>query len=525
MRMKIFSTFTAAAGVIVAGCGQSADPAGGGPAAGATAARSCAGLTEVSLPNTTITTAETVAAGAFTPPNEPPFPMPEPDYSELPEFCRVVGTIEPAPQSEIGFEVWLPAQNWNGKLLGVGNGGAAGAIFHFAMVEPLQRGYAVGNTDTGHRGAGGDMNFASGEPEKLADFNYRAVHEMTIAAKALVLAHYGNAAERSYWNGCSTGGRQGLMEAQRYPEDYDGIIAGAPANDITGLTAFSIHVQRELTDPNNPLPAAKLPMIKEAALAMCDALDGVTDRVISDPAACEFDPASLQCSSSAGDTAMCLTPAEVDAARSIYQGVVHARTGEQVFPGVEPGSEPGWAPFGTPEFSIGTSQFRHTVVNDPNWDPFTFDYAADIDRIAESAANEGSAMDPNIEPFVARGGKLLLYHGWSDGLISPGNTINYYESVVETIGADAAENGVRLFMLPGVDHCSGGEGAFLVDWIGALEDWVENGVAPERLPASRPPGENTFTRRVCAYPTEPQWSQTGDPMDGANWWCADPQPE
>jgi feruloyl esterase len=518
MSSKATLAIGAAVGVILAGCNPQSPPEPQSRSdATAGQARSCASLTSLSVPNTTITRAESVAAGAFTPPSPPPFPVPGIDYSGLPEFCRVAGTIQPTPQSEIGFEVWLPAQNWNGKLMGVGNGGASGAIFHFAMVDPLRRGYAVANTDTGHRGPGGDMSFAT-EREKLVDFQHRGVHEMTVAAKAVVAARYGDSAERSYWNGCSTGGRQGLKEVQRYPDDYDGVIAGAPANHMTGLTAFSIHVQRELTDPQSPLPIAKLPLLKEAAIALCDAQDGVTDRVIGDPAACELDPASLQCRGS--DTSMCLTPPEVEAARAIYRGVVNARTGEQVFPGTKPGGETGWAAFGSPEFAIGTSHFRYTVANDPSWDPFTFDYDADLARIAAADGGAGAAMDPSIAPFVSRGGKLLLYHGWTDGLISPGNTIDYYNSVVETIGADAADDGVRLFMLPGVDHCQGGEGAFLVDYVAALESWVENGVAPERLPASRPPGENAFTRRVCAYPAEPQWSGSGDPADGANWWCA-----
>jgi feruloyl esterase len=477
-------------------------------------------LVSLPLPNTVITAAEAIVAGSFTPPTPAAFPMPPPDYSRLPNFCRVAGTISPAPSSEIKFEVWMP-EEWNGKFLGVGNGGAAGAIFHFAMVEPLMRGYAVANTNTGHDGPGGDMSFAANQPEKLADFNYRAVHEMTVAGKAITAAYYDADIEHSYWNGCSTGGRQGLKEVQRYPDDYDGVIAGAPASNMTGLTSFSILVQRALNDPNGAVPFAKLPLIKEAAIAACDAQDGVTDRVINDPRTCDFDPASLQCTGDAA--AMCLTPAEVEGARSIYRGVVNARTGEQVFPGSEPGAEPGWAPFGTPEFSIGASHFRHVVANDPNWDPFTFDFDADIARLAEADAGDGAAMDPDISEFVGAGGKLLMYHGWTDGLISPGNTVNYYESVVATIGEGAARDGVRLLMLPGVDHCAGGEGAFLIDYIGALEDWVENGEAPDRLIASRPPGPGSFTRPACAWPAVPRYSGTGAPEDAANWACAVPE--
>ena len=523
MRLSAFLTFVGAA--LVAACNQEtpseppAAPSAGALSAPSGTAQACASLSSLTLPNTTITAAESVAAGRFTPPSPPPFPVPI-DYSQLPEFCRVAATLKPTPASGIKFEIWLPAQNWNGKFMGTGNGGAAGSIFHFAMAEPLARGYAVANTDTGHEGLPGDMSFAGGQPEKLADFNYRAVHEMTVASKAIVAAHYGDPARHSYWYGCSTGGRQGLKEVQRFPEDYDGAIVGAPANNLPGLSAFSILVQRVMNDPNGPLPVPKLQVLKEAAIAACDAQDGVTDRVVGEPSACRFDPAAIQCSS--GDAATCLTPAEVAGARRIYGGVVNARTGEQVFPGSAPAAEPAWAAFGSPEFSIGTSHFRHAVVNDPTWDPYSFDFDVDIARLAQADAGAGAAMDPDISAFVARGGKLLMYHGWTDGLISPGNTINYYESVAAKIGAAATQDNVRLYMLPGVDHCQGGEGAFLVDYIGALENWVEKDEAPEQIPASRPPGDGSFTRPACPYPSAPRYKGAGATEDAANWECAAP---
>jgi feruloyl esterase len=514
MRSKVLSL--AIGSVLVAACDQS-PPFSAGNTPGSV---ECAGLAELELPNTTITTAETVAAGAFVPPSPPPFPVPI-SYASLPAFCRVAGTISPVPSSEIKFEVWLPERSWNGKFMGVGNGGASGAIFHFAMAEPLARGYAVANTNTGHDGPGGDMSFAAGQPEKLTDFNHRAVHEMTVVGKAITAARYDGDIAYSYWNGCSTGGRQGLKEVQRYADDYDGVIAGAPANNLPGLTAFSILVQRTLNgDPAGSLPFAKLGLLKDGALAACDVRDGVTDRVINDPAACKFDPATLQCASS--DSATCLTPEEVAGARRIYAGVVNPRTGEEIFPGSEPGAEPGWAPFGTPEFSIGTSHLRHAVLNDASWDPFTFDFDADVARTAAADAGQGSAMDPDISEFVDGGGKLLLYHGWTDGLISPRNTVNYYESVVATIGAAKASDSVRLLMLPGVDHCQGGDGAFVVDYIGALESWVEHDQPPDRLLASRPPGEGSFTRPLCAWPAVLRFGGQGDEADAASWGCAIP---
>ena len=521
MRFNAFFIFAAAA--LVAACDQENPSESRAPAAGDAApagtARSCASLSSLTLPNTTITLAESVAAGKFAPPSPPPFPVPI-DYSQLPDFCRVAATVKPTPASDIKFEIWLPARNWNGKLMGTGNGGAAGSIFHFALAEPLARGYAVANTDTGHEGFPGDMSFASGQSEKLADFNYRSVHEMTVASKAIVTAHYGDPARHTYWNGCSTGGRQGLKEVQRFPEDYDGAIVGAPANNLPGLIAFSILVQRVMNDPNGPLPVPKLQLLKDAAIAACDVQDGVSDRVIGEPSTCRFDPATLQCPT--GDDANCLTPAEVAGARRVYGGVVNPRTGEQVFPGSKPAAEPAWAAFGSPQFSIGTSHFRHAVVNDPTWDPYTFDFDADIARIAEADAAAGTAMEPDISAFVGRGGKLLMYHGWTDGLISPGNTINYYESVVANIGAGAAKDSVRLYMLPGVDHCQGGEGAFIVDYIGALENWVEKDQAPERMVASRPPGAGSFTRPACSYPSAPRYNGTGAVEEAASWVCSVP---
>ena len=324
----------------------------------------------------------------------------------------------------------------------------------------------------------------------------------------------------AYWYGCSTGGRQGLKEVQRFPEDYDGAIVGAPANNLPGLSAFSILVQRVMNDPNGPLPVPKLQVLKEAAIAACDAQDGVTDRVVGEPSACSVRSGGhsvlIRRCSDVPD------PAEV-AGRAAYlrrrRQRPHRRAG---FSGSAPAAEPAWAAFGSPEFSIGTSHFRHAVVNDPTWDPYSFDFDVDIARLAQADAGAGAAMDPDISAFVARGGKLLMYHGWTDGLISPGNTINYYESVAAKIGAAATQDNVRLYMLPGVDHCQGGEGAFLVDYIGALENWVEKDQAPEQILASRPPGDGSFTRPACPYPSAPRYKGAGATEDAANWECAAP---
>ena len=486
---------------------------------------SCEDLKSLTVPNTTIGSADSVTAGAFKPPvPDPPFGPPI-DYAKLPAFCRVVGSIAPTPDSDIRFELWLPTENWNGRFMQTGNGGAAGTILYFTLAEPLARGYAVANTDTGHQGAGGDFSWAVGHPEKLTDYAYRAVHELTIAGKALTAARYGKAAQKSYWNGCSTGGRQGLKEAQRFPSDYDAIIAGAPANNWSPLMSLSITIQRNL-GPDG-LGVDKLDVLKEAAIAACDARDGVTDRVIADPGQCTFDPATIQCKP--GQTAGCLAAKEVAAAKRIYAGVVD-KSGTVRMPGTGLAGEPLWGAYASPEFTIGTNYFRHVVAHDPNWNPAAFDVDADLARAEQADAGAHTAMDPDLSAFIARGGKLLLYHGTTDGLIPYGNSVNYYKSVVNRLGDDKVKDHVKFYLVPGMDHCFGGEGAFVIDWLTALEQWAEQGKTPGALPAVHPvarvppaappsPGK-TFARPVCAYPETAKYKGSGDEADAANFVCA-----
>ncbi|HJR71380.1 MAG TPA: tannase/feruloyl esterase family alpha/beta hydrolase, partial [Gammaproteobacteria bacterium] len=427
MRLEALATFVLGVGLAVCGC----TPDSGSPAATQAPPaepRLCGDLTTLAVANTTITTAEIVAAGAFQAP-APAFAGFGVDYARLPAFCRVAGSIKPTADSDIRFELWLPEQSWNGRFMQTGNGGAAGSIVHASLADPLTRGYAVANTDTGHQGAGGDFAWAVGHPEKLVDYQYRAVHELTVVGKAITAARYGRAPEKSYWNGCSTGGRQGLKEAQRYPDDYDAIVAGAPASNWSPLMALSISIQRDL-GPGG-LGVDKVGLLKESAIAACDSLDGVTDRVISSPAQCLFDPASLQCGTATG--AQCLAPTEVAAAKRIYAGLVDV-TGVTQFPGTGVGSEPAWAAYASPQFSIGTNYFRSVVAGDASWDPATFDLGRDLARLARQDAGAADAMDSDLSAFVARGGKLLLYHGTTDGLIPYGNTLNYYHMVIEKLG-------------------------------------------------------------------------------------------
>ena len=485
-------------------------------------AATCESLRSLSLPNVTVTQATAVGAGQFSP--QGPGGAVPPAAAKLPAFCRVAATLTPTRDSDIKIEVWMPGQGWNGKFLGVGNGGWAGNISYPAMAEALGRGYAVASTDTGHSGNGGDASFALGHPEKLIDFGYRAVHEMTAAAKAFVGAFYDARPVSGTWNGCSTGGKQGLTEAQRFPADYDGIIAGAPANNWTRLMTGLLWAGRAtLSDPASHIPAEKFAILNRAALNACDARDGVADGVIENPRSCRFDPQVVRCKE--GDGADCLTAAQVEAAKKIYGPATNPRTGEVLFPGLPPGSEPGWGPAagGPAPFPIPDSHFKYVVFEDPKWDFRTLDFDRDVARAERVDNGTLTAINPDLNAFITRGGKLLMYHGWNDQLITAQNSVNYYESVRSTVGAARTDTAVRLFMAPGMAHCSGGPGPNQADWLAALEQWVERGVAPTRIVASRSAkGVVDRTRPLCAYPQVAQYSGKGSTDDAANFSCVAP---
>lgn len=486
----------------------------------------CAALMTENFGNTIITMAETVVAGAFSPPTQG-FPGVGANYSAMPAFCRIVGSIHPTTDSDIRFELWLPSENWNGRFMQTGNGGVAGSIVHSSMVDPLLRGYAVANTDTGHTSGAADIwGWAVDQPEKLRDYAWRAVHELTVTGKEITTSSFGSEPEKSYFVGCSTGGRQGLMEAQRFPEDYDAIIAGAPAANWAPLMALSMVIQTSLGE--GKLAPAKLGLLKEAAIASCDALDSVEDRVITNIAQCGFDPAALQCQD--GTTAQCLGPEEVEAARAIYAGVTGS-DGTVWFPGTGPASEPLWSAYASPQFSLGTGYFRDILLEEPSWDPVTFN-VNDMMPMAVEKSAELIAMDPDISAFIDNGGKLITFHGTTDGLISYGNSVNYFESMLTTLGEDTVNEGARFYLVPGMDHCAGGEGAHAIDWLSALEGWVEDGIAPGSLAGTHPvpprgfPGaENAmeFTRPICAYPERPVYNGSGNITSAGSFTCAKPE--
>jgi feruloyl esterase len=477
----------------------------------------CDSLRDWARPATTVVAVEPVEAGAFSLPGASAADRAA--YRSLPAFCRVSLRLTPTADSNIAVEVWLPSAGWNRKLLAVGNGGFSGAISYAGLSGALQRGYAATSTDTGHEGS--SAAFAVGHPERLVDYAYRSEHEMTIAAKALVSAFYGDAPQRSYWNGCSAGGKQGLMEAQRYPDDFDGIVAGAPASNWTGRAAQSIWIAQAVhRDAASALPPVTLAALHRAALAACDGADGVADGVIEDPPHCRFDPASLQCAG--GASSDCLTARQVEVARTIYAPVIDPRTGRTIFPGHEPGSEQGWTTMAGPQpFGTGQEHFRYLVFDDPQWDYRTFDWSRDLPRTERPELEAINALDPNLGPFFRHGSKLLQYHGWSDPQISPGSSVAYYESVLAENGGEAAVSGsYRLFMVPGMAHCGGGEGPNVFDMVTALEHWVEQGTAPDRIIASRVvDGRVTRTRPLCPYPQTARYSGTGSPDAAEHFTC------
>jgi hypothetical protein len=523
---------------------------GGGLAPPAAASQPCEQLAQLALPNTKITLAQTVAAGAFTPPpNMAPWMAGDPSfYKRLPAFCRVTAEAKPSADSDIKIEVWMPASGWNGKFRGQGNGGFAGEIDYRSLGLAISQGYASAGTDTGHGPDGTSASWALGHPEKIIDFGYRAVHEMTSVGKAAVKAFYGDGPQHSYFAYCSNGGRQALMEAQRYPEDYDGILAGAPANYWTHLLSSALwDAQATTSNPASYIPTSKIPTIAKAVNAACDAKDGVADGVLNDPRQCHFDPGTLLCK--ATDSDACLTQPQVTALKKLYQGA-HDSHGKEIFPGFLPGGEDGqggWPLWITGEgpgksllFAFGEGFFANMVYEKSDWDYKKANLDEAVAAADKKFSNVLNATETNMKPFESRGGKLIIYHGWNDSAISALNTINYYESVESKMGKQEADSFLRLYMVPGMQHCGGGPGPDIFGQMGfspsndpqhnlylALEQWVEKGVAPSTIIATKQSGEGAaagvkMTRPLCAYPQIAKYKGIGDTNDAANFVCAAP---
>lgn len=486
----------------------------------------CEGLAGLKLPDGKITLAVSVPVGELT--GLTPKPL-----ENLPAFCRVAATLTPTSDSDIRIEVWMPVEGWNGKCEGTGNGGYAGKIAYGSLATGVREGYAVANTDLGTSPTESEYSTVLiGHPEKWADWGWRGTHEMTVAAKEIVAAYYGRTAERSYYVGCSTGGEQGLMEAQRFPDDYDGVIAGAPANDRTHLhMQFIWDLAAASETPGSYIPKEKLKLIDQAVLEACAREKTVaTDGFLADPAACHWDPKEIECT--AGDGPDCLTAAQVETARKLYDGPRNPATHAAIYPGWTRGSELDWdsmIPIGKePRYD---SLFKWVFGSD--WDWRTFDFNRSVKEVDAKLAATSNAVNPDLSVFKAHGHKLIVFHGWADVIVPSLGSVEYYESVEKAQARDAARDHRsplketqtfdRLFMVPGMGHCGGGPGLTGIDPLDALEEWVEQGTAPEEIVAKRTvKGVTEMSRPVCAYPAEARYMGHGDTNDAGNFVCAMP---
>ena len=525
-------------------------------APGAARAADCAGLANLQLPHAVITLAAPVTGGVFK--DDTRVADDEVHiYRDLPAFCRVRGVSRPVAGSEIEFEVWLPENGWTSRLHMVGNGGYSSNIYYAQMVQRLRAGDVAVATNTGHHGA--DMSFGFGQPEKITDFAHRAVHESVSAAKAVTAAYFGAPARYSYFSGCSTGGYQALMAAQRHPDDFDGIIAGDPGNNRSGLNlAFLWNYlanHRPGDDARPILSTEKLTLINRAAVARCDRLDGVADGVINDPRTCHFDLASLRCAK--GKAGACLSPPEIAAARKIYAGPRDARTGKALYPGYPFGAEgvmasardehPGWTGYwanpAKPTEPQRVDFFRRWVFEDPNWNWWRFNWGSDVDAVRAKMSATFDATDPDLRPFAAHRGKLIMFMGWADPVGAPAEAINYFTAMqARTPGAASFS---RLYMVAGMAHCAGGPGATNFssatrdsvppvsdaehDMAVALQDWVERGAAPQALIATHyaeaegQPRKIAFQRPLCAWPKVARY-RGGPTVAASSFTCELPKP-
>jgi feruloyl esterase len=485
-----------------------------GPASSAGIATSCAQLAALQVPAVSITRAVLVPARAALPQL--------PRKLAHPALCRIAATLQPVPESHIKIEVWLPVAHWNGKFLGLGTGGWGGQIPYEDLASALLKGYAAAASDTGHEDASGSGDFAIGHPEQVIDFSYRAVHQMTLAGKAIVRAYYGRTAQPNYFNGCSTGGREALIEAQRYPSDYNGILARSPDTLITHEDANDLWATLALTrSAESGLSKADFELLHHAVLEQCDALDGVRDGVIENPPGCHFEPQILRCGGLKNPE--CLSDAQIEAVRAIYSGPRHPLTGELIFPGFEPGSELGWSHLAD-ESEAATTSYSYLVFQDHDWDFHQFDLSRDVEQADALFDDSLNAGHPDLNAFVGAGGKLLMTHGWSDTAIPPRGSIQYYEIARTGLAGNSDDAAaIRLFMVPGMFHCGGGDGPSEFDGLQVLEHWVEDHEVPERLTASRTVhGKVVATHLLCAYPAIARYQGGGSIEDATHYSCEMP---
>jgi Tannase and feruloyl esterase len=510
-------------------------------------ASDCAALKKTAFPGTEITVAQLHAAGPFAIPPE----LGPARTVHLPAFCRIQGVLRPTPDSAIDFEVWLPAKDWNGRFQGIGNGGFAGSISYSALAGAVEDGDAAAATDTGHKAGGTDAGWAKGHPERIIDFGWRAVHLTAAVGKALTKAYYGARPRHSYFMSCSNGGRQGLMEAQRFPEDYDGIIAGAPAYDWTGLFTGFVWNAQALSRPGGWIPATKTPAIAAAVLADCDKLNRLADGLVREPRRCRFDPRELTCAGK--PTSVCLTDAQLSALRAIYEGP-HRSNGERIYYGFLPGGEtapgsPGWdlwifgaAPGASIQNAFASNFIKFFVGAPQDWTAADFNFDSDFDSLKAKMSAALDATDPNLSRFASHGGKLILFQGWSDAAIPPQGTIAYRDQVAHVMGTARAASFMRLFMVPGMHHCAGGTGPSEFGQNGAsstnrdpatsvaaaLEAWVEQGRTPNQVIARQALGpgatriQRVRTGLICAYPRRASLIPGADTASAESYRCVNP---
>lgn len=517
------------------------------------AQRSCEALKDVKLEHAVVVSASWQETGQLK--ELPDVPVPR--------HCEVTAISRPTSDSEIHLTLWLPpSESWNGKYMQSGSGGWGGYIQPLTLLGPLARGYAVAATDDGHQAAGNkpdaSSSWAIGHPEKLIDFGYRAVHETAVLSKVVMDAYFGKPVAHAYFSGCSDGGREALMEAERYPEDFDGIIAGAPSNNWTHhFTGFVWNEIALNATPQSRIPVEALPTIEKAALAACDALDGVKDGVIQDPRQCHFDPSVLLCHGT--PSAECLSQSQIDALKKIYAGPLNPRSGQQIYPGYEPGTEAEpkswslWIVGTSVQSFLGNSFFSGAVYEDPRWDWHSMDFDRDLRLADEKTTAILNAYNPDLRSFRDHGGKLIQYHGWGDAAVAPRDSIAFYEKVkafLERYPDPRANNPsdiqsfYRLYMVPGMQHCMGGSGAvsFGNDGRGflnatpdndiqlALDRWVTQGLAPDAIIASGTTGADSktgskgvpITRPICAYPAVARYKGRGEPNAAENFECVQP---
>lgn len=501
-------------------------------------ATDCAALGNMNLPDATVTSATPVAAGPLEIPAKGAVSA---EHIALPAFCRVRGTAEPS----IGFELWMPAQNWNGRLLSLGNGGFGGSIDLHPLAGYLQEGYAVTANDTGHAGSGtGWMH----EPSALLAWGHDATHRALEPVEALVRAYYGKPQNYAYFQGCSTGGAQAMEEAEFYPKDFNGIVAESPGMDYSHLMSSFLWGLKSVHD-HALLSQAKLELLRDAALKKCDADDGLKDGLIGRPLDCRLRPKDLECRQ--GHEDKCLTPQEAETAELIYQGPRNPRTGAQIYPGFVPGSEagstflkvPGGGKFMLNGWTLIQGRLAEqyaipllkNMIFGKDWDWTTFDWDKDVARVDEVLGSKIDSMNPDLRPFQQAGGRLVMVQGWDDPLNAATLPIDYRSQVIAAFGRSmplqAASNTVnaffRLFMAPGMSHCQGGDGPSKVDALDALTRWVEQGRAPAQLiatkvqPGSDEPAKPLMRRPLCPYPSYARYSG-GDPTQPQSFHCVAP---